>query len=77
MKQPIRARLINSSTAAALGVTISAGDPVRALCNRLVADGWDPQSPMKVWRGSKPIRFIHAISKPDIHINLKGGDNRC
>jgi hypothetical protein len=70
---PIRARMISDTTCAAMGITISAGDPVRALCRRLVNDGFDSSRAMKVWRGQRPIRLIHAIGNPDIHTNLKRG----
>jgi hypothetical protein len=62
--------MIDASTIASGGVRLVALDPINSLCRRLVADGHDPSLAMKVWRGSKPIRLIHAISNPDIHTDL-------
>jgi hypothetical protein len=28
---------------------------------------------LKVWKGARPIRLVHAICNPDIHTNLKSG----
>lgn len=66
----LHARMIDANTISAGGITISAGDPIQALCRKLVKDGYDPSLSLKVWRGERPIRLIHAISNPDIHINL-------
>ena len=55
--QPIHARLISDTTAAALGITISAGDPVRALCGKFTQLGWDPSLPMVIWKADKPWRL--------------------
>jgi hypothetical protein len=46
--EPIRAKLISNTTVAANGITISAGDPVTSLCKRLVKDGWDPETPLRI-----------------------------
>jgi hypothetical protein len=75
MKRAINARMIGSNSCSAFGVIISASDPIRALCRKLVQQGWDPQASMKVWKGERPFRLIHAISNPDHHTNLKGGSN--
>jgi hypothetical protein len=61
------------NSCSAFGVIISASDPIRALCKRLVRDGYDPSLPLKVWKGERPFRLIRAISNPDDHINLKRG----
>jgi hypothetical protein len=76
-KAAIRARLITDTTCAAMGVTVSGGDPVRLLANRLVRDGWDPEMPMTIWRGSKPCAYVAAIGRPDqMKFKMKtGGSN--
>jgi hypothetical protein len=72
--EPIRARLISDRTCAANGITISAGDPVRALANRLVRDGYDPEMSMVIWRGKKPWRYVAAIGRPDqMKVKAKSG----
>ena len=68
--EPIRARMIDANTCAAMGVTVTGLDPVRGLCKRLVNDGWDPDAPMKVWKGDKPWRWVTAIGHPE-QVNLK------
>jgi hypothetical protein len=69
--EPIRARMIDANIIAAGGVRLVAVDPVQSLCRRLIADGYDPSLAMKVWRGSNPIRLIHAIADPNNHTDLK------
>jgi hypothetical protein len=63
-KAAIRARLINDVTAAAMGVMVSAGDPVAALAKRLVRDGWDADLPMIIWKADKPWRRVERIGEP-------------
>ena len=63
--QTIRARLISDTTAAAMGVVISASDPVTALAKRLVRDGYDPELPMVIWRKDKPWRRVERIGCPN------------
>jgi hypothetical protein len=71
-KTAIRARLISDTTAAAMGVTVSGGDPVRLLANRLVRDGWDPQLPMTIWKNDRRWRYVRCIGQPD-QMKFKGG----
>jgi hypothetical protein len=71
-KAAIRARLINDVTAAAMGVTISAGDPVTALAKKLVRDGWDADLPMVIWKNDRPISRVERIGHPN-QVKLKGG----
>ena len=71
--EPLRARLVDPNTIVHGGVRLSALDPINSLCRRLIADGHDPQSSLKVWKGARPIRLVHAICNPDIHTNLKSG----
>ena len=65
MTTPIQARMIGANTCAALGITVTAGDPVQALCKRFVRDGWDPQASMTIWKGERPWRFVRSIGRPD------------
>src|SRR5215472_13934018 len=64
-RPPIRARLISDTTAAALGVTISASDPITALAKRLVRDGYDPELPMVIWKADKPWCRLERIGHPN------------
>ena len=76
--EPIRARMIDANTIAAGGVRLVAVDPVKALCQRLVADGYDPAVSLQIWRGTEPWRLVFAIGAPDNHVKLKaknGGGN--
>jgi hypothetical protein len=64
--------MIDANTIAANGITISsAGDPVVALCRRLIADGWDGSLPLRVWRGTGPARFVYRIDQPDNHVRFQ------
>ena len=72
--EPIRARMIDANTVAANGITVSGVDPVRLLANRLVRDGWDAETPMTIWRGQKPWRYVAAIGRPD---QMKIKAKRC
>jgi hypothetical protein len=67
--------MVDANTIVAGAVRLVAVDPVQSLCRRLIADGYDPSLAMKVWKGGRPIRLIHAIGNPDIHTNLKSGGN--
>jgi hypothetical protein len=64
--------MVGSNSCSALGITISAPDAVVALAKRLVRDGWDPQLPMVIWRGSEPWRRVERIGHPN-QVKLKGG----
>ena len=75
-RQPIHARMVGPNTVAAIGVTVSGGDPVRLLANRLVRDGYDPQLSMTIWRGEKPWRYVRSIGQPDqMKFKAKTGDS--
>jgi hypothetical protein len=63
--EPIRARMISDRTAAANGITVSAPDPIVALAKRLVADGWDPDLPMVVWKKDRSVIRIERIGHPN------------
>jgi hypothetical protein len=47
----IRAELIGSNTAVALGIHVKGYAPILKLCRRLVARGIDPATPLEAWRG--------------------------
>jgi hypothetical protein len=75
--EPLRGRLLNANTIAAGGVTLTALDPVKAMCKRLVRDGYDPALSLQIWKGAAPWRLVFAIGAPDSHVKLKaknGGD---
>jgi hypothetical protein len=62
-KQPIHAQLIGATSCAALGVTISSSSPVLALCRKLVADGYDPATPLEVYRGETLCLKVRSIGE--------------
>jgi hypothetical protein len=49
--QAIRAELLGSNTAVALGMHVKAYAPILELCRRLVVRGIDPATPLEAWRG--------------------------
>lgn len=49
--QAIRAELLGSNAAIALGAHVEAYAPILELCRRLVARGIDPVTPLEAWRG--------------------------
>jgi hypothetical protein len=69
--EPLRARMIDVNTISAGGVTLTALDPVRAMCKRLVRDGYDPALSLQIWKGAEPWRLIFAIGEPNSHVKLK------
>ena len=78
--EPLRARMIDANTIAAGGVRLVALDPVKAMCARLVRDGYDPALSLQIWKGAAPWRLVFAIGAPDSHVKLKvkterGNDN--
>jgi hypothetical protein len=70
--------MVGESSCSAFGVTVTGLDPVRALCKRLVNDGYDPAAPMKVWRGERPWRWVTAIGNPEqVKLKAKRSDDRA
>ena len=69
--EPLRARMIDVNTISAGGVTLTALDPVRAMCKRLVRDGYDPALSLQIWKGAAPWLLVFAIGAPDHHVKLK------
>jgi hypothetical protein len=70
-KAAIRARMIDANTIAHGGVRLVALEPIKAMCARLVADGYDPAASLQIWKGEAPWRLAFAISAPDSHVKLR------
>lgn len=72
-KGGIRAELIGSDTATALGHSVTAYAPVLELCRALVAAGHDPVAPMQAYRGPTLCLIVRAIGEAaGLEINSKG-----
>jgi len=71
--EPIRARLIDRNTIASGGVTLTALDPITALCRRLTQLGHDPSLSLKVWSGHRVWKVVHSIGAPDAPSRPKRG----
>jgi hypothetical protein len=72
--------MIDANTISHGGVTLTALDPIKAMCARLVRDGYDPGVSLQIWKGAEPWRLIFAIGQPNSHVKLKvkterGNDN--
>jgi hypothetical protein len=63
--------MIDANTIAAGGVRLVALDPIKSMCRRLVADGYDPAASLQIWRGERPWRLVFSIGAPDSHVKLK------
>jgi hypothetical protein len=59
----VRVQLLGDHTCSALGITVSSGTPVLALCRKLVAAGHDPSLPLEAWRGDKLCLRIRSIGE--------------
>jgi hypothetical protein len=68
---PLRARMIDATTISHGGVTLTALDPIKAMCRRLVRDGYDPALSLQIWKGAAPSLLVFAIGAPDAHVKLK------
>jgi hypothetical protein len=71
MRQPIHARMIDANTISHGGVKLTSVDPIKSMCRRLVADGYDPAMSLQIWKGAQPWRLVFAIGQPDSHVKLK------
>jgi hypothetical protein len=60
---PIRAELSGSACASACGVAVCSGSPVTALCRQLVAAGYDPRTPLEVYRGKTLCLRVRSIGE--------------
>jgi hypothetical protein len=70
-KAAIRARMIDDNTIAHGGVRLVALEPIKAMCARLVADGYDPGTSLQIWKGAAPWLLVFAIGAPDSHVKLR------
>jgi hypothetical protein len=62
-QQAIRADLIGSDTAVALGLIINSSSPVLALCRALVEAGHDPAIPLEAYRGNVLCLRVRSIGE--------------
>jgi hypothetical protein len=71
--QAIRADLIGSDRCTAAGITATGNASVLALCRRLLAVGYDPATPMRVYRGAVLALSVRSIGEgAALEINGKG-----
>jgi hypothetical protein len=59
----VRAQLLGDHTCSALGITVSSGAPVLALCRKLVEAGHDPSLPLEAWRGDTLCLWVRSIGE--------------
>jgi hypothetical protein len=59
----IEAKLTGDAICTAEGHTVKAGTPVIVLCRALVEAGYDPASPMKVYRGDTLALTVRSIGE--------------
>jgi hypothetical protein len=85
-QQAIRADLIGSDTAVALGLIINSSSPVLALCRALVEAGHDPAIPLEAYRGNVLCLRVRSIGEasnstatgPALGMSTKGAEpHRC
>jgi hypothetical protein len=70
---PLRAELIGSNTATALGITVTACGPVLALCRKLIAAGHDAATPLEAFRGDVLCLRVGSIGEAArLEIHPKG-----
>jgi hypothetical protein len=71
--QAIRAELAGSDSCNVLGITTNSSSPVLALCRKLVQAGYDPSTPLEVYRGETLCLRIRSIGKAAaLEINAYG-----
>jgi hypothetical protein len=68
---PLRARLVNDTTAIALDIIAMGPDPITALRRRLLDAGLDPNLGLAVWRGSKVVQVIPRIGTDRVRARRK------
>jgi hypothetical protein len=73
---PIRAELVGSDTATALGVTTRCSAPVLQLCRLLIEAGADPARPIEVFRGDVLCLRVRTVGK-GARLELDGDRFRC
>jgi hypothetical protein len=59
----IRAELIGSDRAMALGIEVNANAPVLELCRKLIAGGHDPAAPLHAYRGLTLCLKVRSIGE--------------
>ena len=59
----LRAELTKSDIATAEGITVKAESPVLGLCRKLIAAGYDPATPLNVYRGKTLALRIRSIGE--------------
>jgi hypothetical protein len=70
---PLRAELVGSNTATALGITVTAAAPVLELCRKLIAAGHDPASRLDAYRGGILCLGVRSIGEAaQLEINGHG-----
>jgi hypothetical protein len=63
MKFFIRAELVDSDTAIAAGISVTAYAPVLELCRRLIAAGHDPTARLEAYRGPILCLIVRSIGE--------------
>jgi hypothetical protein len=59
----VRAELIGSDTATALGIAVRSSSPVLALCRKLLEVGFDHTTPLEAWRGDTLCLRVSSIGE--------------
>jgi hypothetical protein len=72
MIECLRAELTKSDIATAEGITVKAESPVLALCRKLIAAGYDPATPLNVYRGKTLALRILGIGEA-AGLEISGG----
>jgi hypothetical protein len=69
----IKAELSNTDTATAEGITVHSSSPVLALCRKLIEAGFNPATPMEVYRGKTLCLKARSIGEAaGLQINANG-----
>src|SRR5262245_38479680 len=72
-QNPIRAELLGADQCSANGIVATGYAPVLELCRQLMAEGYDPSTPMQVYRGSTLALRVSSIGTAAAsEINSKG-----
>jgi hypothetical protein len=58
---PIRAELSGSTVCIAAGIKVDSGSPVLAMCQKLIAAGYDPTTPLHAYRGDTLCLTVRSI----------------
>ena len=63
MTTPIRAKIINDDRCEAEGYTVRGYSPVLAMCRKLVVAGYNPATPLHVYRGDVLALKVRSIGE--------------